>query len=499
MISLRNAAYGLSLTLMAASAACDDEDADASARRTGDASTRDASTRDASTRDAGTRATGGRDASAQDAGQDSGAEVDVDAGVHETPWQSLIDEELTHLYRYLPSHGRDVDPDGVFKVEDGVLHVLGNAPPAAGKEQEFGYVGTREEFGDYQLRLDQRWGTTKFAPRAEAVRDSGLLYHTRGTDVVWPTSLEFQIQEQDIGDLFLLGGTGATTRVSPDNSNVFQEGGSERTLRDGAVEHGPTMESLTDWNVLQLIASGHDWAHIVNGYLAHRGYASEYREGESTWKPLDRGRIVLQAEGAEVFYRDLRIRPLPYTPAPSGALVLFDGKSVDAFRHGDGSAPKWKVVDGALEVEPGSGDLYTRELLGSVRLHIEFRVPLTADANAGEQDRGNSGVYFQDRYEVQVLDSFGRTLEGNNDCGAIYEVRDAQSHQAFPAELWQAYDIVFRARTRRAPARLSVFWNGTEVQHEVELPDAGTQGDAPLRLQDHGQRVRYRNVWLQRL
>jgi hypothetical protein len=126
-------------------------------------------------------------------------------------------------------------------------------------------------------------------------------------------------------------------------------------------------------------------------------------------------------------------------------------------------------------------------------------LPLTADTDAAEQDRGNSGVFLQDRFEVQVLDSFGRTLEGSNDCGAIYSVQDASSNQAFPSELWQTYDIVFHARSERGPARISVFWNGSEVQHEVELPDADAQSDDPIRLQDHGHRVRYRNIWLERL
>src|SRR5205085_131453 len=116
-----------------------------------------------------------------------------------------------------------------------------------------------------------------------------------------------------------------------------------------------------------LIASGRDWVHIVNGYLGHRGFAAEYRDGQS-WEPLDRGHILLQAEGAEVFYRNVRIRPLSYTPPPPDALVLFDGTSLDAFEHADGKATQWTLTDGALEIVPGTGDLYTREQFASVRL-----------------------------------------------------------------------------------------------------------------------------------
>jgi hypothetical protein len=425
--------------------------------------------------------------------------------VAETPWRALFDPTLSQWYRFLPSRGRDLDPDGVFKIEDGVLHVLGNEPPAA--DQEFGYVGTRDEYGDYQLRLEQRWGTRKFAPRTDSVRDSGLLYHMRGADQVWPQSVEFQIQENDIGDLFLLSGVGLTTRVDPNNMDVFLEGGTERMLRDQAIKKSGTLESLTDWNSLELVVSGRDMVHIVNGQIGHRGSLIESQR-DGSWQPLDRGHILLQAEGAEVFYRNVMLRPLSYTPAPAGARVLFDGSNLDGWRAADGGDAPWRLVDSALEIVPGSGDLYTRETFGDVRLHVEFRLPFTSDPNAEEQARGNSGVFLQSRYEVQVLDSFGRALEGTNDGGSIYAVSDATKNESLPAELWQSYDIVFRAArwdgsTKRESARISLFWNGSEVQHDVEVTksigDPEQSGAAALRLQDHGFPVRFRNIWLQPL
>jgi hypothetical protein len=153
-----------------------------------------------------------------------------------TAWQPLFDATLSTWYTFLPSQGRDKDASGVFRMEaDGALRVLGNQPPAG--EQEFGYIATRAEFGEYRFRVDQRWGTRKFAPRAEAVRDSGLLYHMTGDDLVWPRSVEFQIQENDIGDLFLLGDGGATTSLDPAGA-MFQEGGTPRMLRGGALRRG---------------------------------------------------------------------------------------------------------------------------------------------------------------------------------------------------------------------------------------------------------------------
>jgi hypothetical protein len=191
-------------------------------------------------------------------------------------------------------------------------------------------------------------------------------------------------------------------------------------------------------------------------------------------------------------------------------VVLFDGTDQSAFSQRDGSDAGWQIKDGTLEIAPGSGDLVTRERFEDVRLHLEFRLPVTADPSADEQARGNSGVYLQGRYELRILDSFGRALEGADDAAAIYGVRDAAENAALPAETWQSYDVVFRAARYRGdvelrPATLTVVWNGTLVHDQVELPDATSGGDpeapgpAPLVLQDHAQPVRYRNVWLQRL
>ena len=191
-----------------------------------------------------------------------------------------------------------------------------------------------------------------------------------------------------------------------------------------------------------------------------------------------------------------------------GAVVLFDGSDLDAWGETDGSAARWRLVDGAMEVVPGTGDLYSHRWFGDVHVHVEFQVP-PSSSGAAEQDRGNSGVYLQGRYEVQVLDSFGATLSGANDCGAIYGVKDADVNESFPPGIWQSYDIAFRAprwsgTTKVSPARITVVWNGTKVQKDTEVsgsttlgdPEVPGESDGPFRLQDHGHRVRYRNIWV---
>ena len=191
-------------------------------------------------------------------------------------------------------------------------------------------------------------------------------------------------------------------------------------------------------------------------------------------------------------------------------IVLFDGQSLAQWksRNGGGNAP-WNVTNDAFIVVPNSGDIETRQGFGDIQLHVEFWIPKTPTTN-GEQDRGNSGIYLQGRYEVQVLDSYMHPLDGANDCGAIYELKNADVNASLPAENWQTYEITYRAprwsgQTKTANARISVIWNGQQAQKDVEVPaptklgDAEAPGDAPLRLQDHSHSVRYRNIWLQKL
>jgi len=431
--------------------------------------------------------------------------VPVDLG--ETGWTQMLDGSLSWFYRWLPSKGRNSDPEGVFRMEGDLLHILGLPP--SDKEKDFGYLATWEEFHDYRLRVEQRWGTNTFPPRKGQPRDSGLLYHLRRPDEVWPQCVEFQIMEHDTGDLWMLSGTGVTTTVADVHASppTFDPLGQEVTLRGGRLVKSEDPESLTGWNSLELIASGRDSAQVVNGRWVNGARAIE----DDGWNELRQGRIALQAEGAEVYYRNMMIRPLVYMPPPPGAVVLFDGWNLDAWESSGNSAPRWRLVDGAMEVAPGTGDLHSRRWFGDVRLHVEFQVPPSAPG-AAEQDRGNSGVYIQGHYEVQVLDSFGATLSGANDCGAIYGVKNAEVNESFPPGIWQSYDILFRAprwsgSTKVSPARITVVWNGTKVQQDVEVwgsttlgdPEIPGESDGPLRLQDHGHPVRFRNIWVQPL
>ena len=194
----------------------------------------------------------------------------------------------------------------------------------------------------------------------------------------------------------------------------------------------------------------------------------------------------------------------PTSPAGcSAAAGRSAGKEVDA---------KWKVADGYFEVAPGTGSLITREKFGDVQLHIEWSEP--TDIKGQDQDRGNSGVLLMDRYEIQVLDSWGNVTYADGQAASLYGQWPPLVNPIRPPGEWQAYDIVFEAPRFEGeklvrPAYATVFFNGVLVHHRKEI--LGTMvhravakysphGDEePLSLQDHGHKVRYRNVWIRRL
>jgi len=193
---------------------------------------------------------------------------------------------------------------------------------------------------------------------------------------------------------------------------------------------------------------------------------------------------------------------------PEGAVVLFDGKDFAQWVKKDGkSEVKWTLKDGVMGGVKGHGDIITKEKFGgSFKLHVEFRVPY--EPGGAGQGRGNSGVYVQGRYEVQVLDSYG-LKPGKNDCGAIYEVSAPKTNECKAPTIWQSYDIDFTAPKfvdgkKTEPAKMTVHHNGVKIQDGVEIPvdntRAGMGGDpskpGPILLQDHGHPVQYRNIWL---
>ncbi|MCC6235515.1 MAG: DUF1080 domain-containing protein [Verrucomicrobiales bacterium] len=197
-------------------------------------------------------------------------------------------------------------------------------------------------------------------------------------------------------------------------------------------------------------------------------------------------------------------------PPPADAVILFDGTSLAKWIGPEGKPAGWKVENGYMEVVGGAGGITTREEFGDIQLHLEWASPSVVAGK--DQGRGNSGVYFQGRYEIQVLDSFENPTYPDGQAGAFYGHAAPLVNAARKPGEWQSYDIIFHAPRRGAdgkvvPGSFTVIHNGLVVQDHVPIPGGATTAapasgvveKGPIHLQDHGNPVRYRNIWLRRL
>jgi len=203
----------------------------------------------------------------------------------------------------------------------------------------------------------------------------------------------------------------------------------------------------------------------------------------------------------------------PPAPAPADAVVLFDGKDLAAWTDAKGQPARWKVENGYMEVVPKTGGIRTAAGFGDCQLHVEWMAP--SPAKGTDQDRGNSGVFLMDLYEVQVLDCYGNKTYADGMTAAIYGQFPPLVNACRPPGEWQTYDIVFhRPRFDKdgkvlSPATMTVFHNGLVVHeravltgptaHKARPPYAMHADRLPISLQDHSHPVRYRNIWIREL
>lgn len=235
--------------------------------------------------------------------------------------------------------------------------------------------------------------------------------------------------------------------------------------------------------------------------------------------------LAQSGENREVWDPEPRLVSTPADGAPpSDAIVLFDGSGLDQWqRVEDGEPARWEIADGVATVTPGVGTIRTRESFGSMQLHLEWRP--TDVIRGSSQGRGNSGIFLHSLFEVQILDSWENPTYINGQAGAVYLQYPPLVNAARRPGEWQSYDIIFTAPVFErgelvSPAYLTLFHNGVLAQNHVRLAgatftpepvyDAECQtysneryqdctGKMPLSLQDHGQIVSYRNIWLREL
>ena len=227
-------------------------------------------------------------------------------------------------------------------------------------------------------------------------------------------------------------------------------------------------------------------------------------DGQASGKILstkDNQRVTSSFQMSKVYRKPASLGMAP----PEGAIVLFDGNSYEEWNLWPGF-----VSDGTLKIVTKNTFVSKREF-GDCRIHLEFCTPYMPKEPTGAQSRGNSGVYVQGRYEVQVLDSFGEQ-PADNFCGGIYKVAKPLVNACLPPGEWQTYDITFYAPRfdesgqKTKNAEITVYHNGKLIHDKVELPHPTPGGvsdteakTGPLYLQNHGDAVQYRNIWIEPL
>jgi hypothetical protein len=235
-----------------------------------------------------------------------------------------------------------------------------------------------------------------------------------------------------------------------------------------------------------------------------RGYNDTPQLPNQKWKVHDMNRP-----------RPVKVQARPGSP-PSDAIILFDGRDLSQWvtrgRLGQTSDPKWKVVDGAIEIVPRMGRLQTKQAFGDIQLHVEWMIPKGTEGEG--QGRGNSGIELMGRYEIQVLESEKNLTYADGQAASIYGQWPPLVNASRPEGEWNVYDIFFEAPKFEGdkliePAYVTVIHNGVLVHHRQAIlgraihrrvASYSAHGpEEPLSLQDHGRPVRYRNIWVRKL
>jgi hypothetical protein len=232
-------------------------------------------------------------------------------------------------------------------------------------------------------------------------------------------------------------------------------------------------------------------------------------------KAQDHRHVVVNPTKPDVTeYWDPEVRVVTPGTIPSDAIVLFDGKSLANWESAkDGSPAGWKVEDGKMTVVRGAGNISTKQKFSNYQLHIEWQSPIEPES-LKSQGKGNSGIFMQGMYEVQVLNSYKNRTYRNGQAGSIYKQTAPLVNATSPMGEWNVYDIVYTAPVFtvnggiETPAYVTVIHNGVVVQNHTKIqgtteyigqPLNPVHGAGPISLQDHGNAVSFRNIWLREL
>jgi len=240
-------------------------------------------------------------------------------------WTALFNgknlDNFDIAYSSKPVDGRPAS--AMFQVKDGVVHTYPGQE--AGSDQPSAYFQTRDEHSDYVLHVEYKWGDKKFAPRMQRLKDAGLIFHTyENVENSWPHGIECQIEDTDVGDLWIVSAQADVATKSPpppsgpdplqDSSPYYVPGGTVATYGDHnkyvRIRHSANLEK-PGWNSVNVVVRGDSAVYLVNGKVNMRiTHMKKWDAASNSWQPLTRGRILFQAEFAEVSYRNIKIRPV---------------------------------------------------------------------------------------------------------------------------------------------------------------------------------------------
>ena len=372
---------------------------------------------------------------------------------------------------------------GEVKVVDGEIHLV------AGKKF---FLLTEKQYADFVFEAEIKM--------PEGKSNSGIMFRChQKPNKAWGYQAEVDPSDRKwSGGLYDEGRRGwlHPNKKKPETIKAF------RAKADGSFKR-------LDWNKYRIECVGDRIKISVNGVMT-----TDFKDSMDA-----KGYIGLQHHGEKgklYRFRNIRIKVLGGgaggdtmgAPCPKGGVVLLD-KSGDLSRWqvGGGKKVSWPVEDGVMTVKAKSGSIITKEKYNDFRMHLEFNVP---EGGKG-QGAGNSGVYIQERYELQILNSFGKEKLAANDCGGLYRFKAADVNACRPAGQWQSYDIEFHAARwddsgkKTKNVRITVVQNGKKIHDNVDVPNKTGAGkaegpaDGPIKLQDHGNPVKFRNIWIVRL
>jgi hypothetical protein len=400
--------------------------------------------------------------------------------------------DLSRFYTWLADSGRE-DPDRVFSVVDQV----DGAPAIRISGERWGGLITRQTWRDYHLVVEFRWGLATWGDRIEAARDSGILIHcqepdgntAKGLDGPWMRSLEAQVIEGGVGDFILVAGFDhegrrlvprLTASVTPDRDGelVYDPQGERRELEGGRINwRGRDVDwagrlgfrgrrdvesPYGEWTRLEVIADGDRITNIVNGTVVNQGSGSSLTEGK----------ILIQSEGAEIFFRRIELRPLPDrdetakavapTADPEDSFVpLFDGETLNGWILKRKTGPGYLVEDGKIVCPPGGGgNLLTEREFSDFVLRFEFRLFEGSNNGLGIRAPLEARDVAYDGIELQIIDNAAeryKDIEPWQKHGSLYHVFPARTGYLKPVGEWNRQEVTARG------SRIKVVLNGATI------------------------------------